>query len=64
MKIRCFEIKWDTTDDEHPDGQEVSLPSEVVLDVADDFDIEQETADRLSDDYGWCVFGFEVEPHQ
>ena len=61
MKVRFFNIKWDTTDEDNPQGQDVDLPSECVLEVYDKIDLDTEGADALSDEYGWCVFGFEYE---
>lgn len=51
MKIRCYDIDWDA------DGESADLPEEVILDVPDDFDPEQEAADAVSDEHGYCVFG-------
>ena len=51
MKIRCYDIDWDT------DGESADLPEEVILDVPDDFDPETEAADAISDANGYCVFG-------
>jgi hypothetical protein len=55
QKIRMFDIKWDT------DGEDVELPDEMSFEVEDDFDVESEGADLLSDETGWCVFGFDFE---
>jgi hypothetical protein len=64
MKIRCFDIEWDT------DGEEVELPSEVFVDIDIDTEDEDESletlvneqgADALSDLHGWCVFGYSWE---
>jgi len=60
-KIRFYNIRWDTTDDQHPDGQDASLPDEATIEVADDTDPEEDGANALSDEYGWCVFGFDYE---
>lgn len=48
-RIKFSEIEWQT------DGEEVELPSSVVLEVSDDFDVEENGADLLSDKYGWLV---------
>ena len=62
MKVRFFNIQWDTTDDDFPDGNpDVSLPAEITCEVEDDLDVAYEGADVLSDREGWCVFGFEYE---
>lgn len=60
-QVHFYNIKWDTTDDEHPDGQDVDLPDEVMLDVDSDVDLDTEGADVLSNQYGWCVFSFDCE---
>jgi hypothetical protein len=65
LKIKYFDIQWDT------DNEEVELPTEVelVADVGDD-ELEGITveewvaengADLLSDDYGWCVSAYNFE---
>ncbi len=53
MKVRFFDIVWDT------DDQDVDLPSthEAIVDA--DFDTDEEGADLLSDQFGWCVKSFE-----
>lgn len=54
MKIEAYNIKWDT------DGEDVSLPKSVVINVPDDEeDIADYVSDYLSDEYGFCHFGFE-----
>lgn len=62
-KYRIFNIKWDT------DGDKVALnmlPKEVnwenyTYEDWNDDDIENELSDYLSDNYGYCHFGFEYE---
>lgn len=55
MKVRCHNIEWDT------DGDDVELPTEVVLMVEGDVDMEYAGADILSDIFGYCIFGYEFE---
>ena len=55
MQVRFYDIQWDT------DGEKVDLPAECVLEVDDDIDLEEEGADALSDEYGFCVFGCNFE---
>ena len=55
MKIRFFDIQWDT------DGEEVDLPTETIMEVPEDCDLDTEGADVLSDKFGWCVLGFNWE---
>jgi hypothetical protein len=52
LKAYAINIQWDT------DGEEVNLPErvEIPFNVSDD-----EIADMLSDEYGFCVFGFNIE---
>lgn len=58
MKIKFFNINWDT---DYMNPKRLGLPSEITIDVSEDFDPEMEGADLLSDKYGFCVFGFEFE---
>jgi len=56
MKVRFFNIDWDT------DGEEVDLPLEAYApNVDNDIDLENDGADVLSDKYGWCVNSFSYE---
>lgn len=66
MKYRIYNILWDTDGDE-----EVFkiLPSEVILwtenldidEDADEDEIEEAVLSYLSDEYGFCHFGFSME---
>lgn len=51
IKIKCSDIEWDT------DGQEVDLPTEVVIEVsqAEWEDDDTLAADTLSDEHGFCI---------
>lgn len=53
MKVRFFNIQWDT------DGANPELPSEAVLEVAADTDVGADGADILSDKFGYCVSAFQ-----
>ena len=55
--MRAIDIKWDTDGDE-----EIlkTLPKE--MDIPDDVD-EENVADWLSDETGFCVFGFVLEAY-
>ena len=44
-----------------PRAQDPEMPSECVLDVDDDLDLDEEGADALSDRYGFCVSGCSYE---
>ena len=61
--MRVIDIDWDT------DGQDIKnldLPTEVEVpdDIADEiFDggYDDDVADWLSDEYGYCVYGFIIK---
>lgn len=55
VKIYITDIDWDT---DGKSKEELGLPDVVV--VTDDID-EDEIADMLSDDYGFCVNSFSIE---
>ena len=63
MKVRFCDIQWDTTEngDAYCSSSDPDLPSECILDVDDDIDLDTEGANALSDKYGWCVFSFNYE---
>ena len=52
LKAYAINIQWDT------DGEEVNLPDRVEIPFNVSFD---EIEDMLSDEYGFCVFGFDIE---
>ena len=53
-KRRAINIKWDT------DGKKVKLPTE--MDIPDDLDDEDEISDYISDQTGFCHYGFDLVP--
>ncbi len=56
MKVHAKHILWDT------DGEDIpNLPHETTIDIDNDADINMETADALSDKYGFCVIALTVE---
>lgn len=61
IKVKCTEIQWDTNGDRKILK---TLPNEVVLTIEDycegDY-LDDEIADMLSDEYGFCLFGFNYE---
>jgi hypothetical protein len=74
MKVRFFDIVWDTTESgsldqlkDSPAAAECGLPSEVTLEVdtegEDDPDayLDEEAANILSDKFGYCVFSCSYE---
>lgn len=72
-KIIITDIEWDTDDGYDGEDQELELPSELEIPVSELFydnetpdDVDEEEigdriADYLSDEYGFCVFGFRME---
>ena len=57
-QIRCFDIQWET------DGIEVEIPTEVIVEVSDDCDLDNdcgEIADALSNKTGWLVLTTDAE---
>jgi hypothetical protein len=52
--VRLFDINWDI-DEQNP--TELGLPSETIAIVDDDYDPENDAADLLSDQFGFCVNG-------
>ena len=52
--VRLFDIHWDT-DGEDPN--ELGLPTENIVVVEDNWNPEEDAADLLSDEYGFCVEG-------
>lgn len=55
VKIYITDINWDTDGESK---EELGLPDVVV--VTDDID-EDDIADMLSDEYGFCVNSFSIE---
>ena len=50
--MKAINIKWDT------DDQVVDLPTEVEIPEGCS---EDDVADCLSDEYGYCVFNFDID---
>ena len=75
IKIQCYNIEWDT-DDEDEEYILPSLPESVVIELEDEDDIEEWyehkedgdeddfLSDKLSDEYGFCVNSFEYKEEQ
>lgn len=55
MLVRFFNIQWDD------DGEDANLPQDTQMIVDNDIDIDLEGADKLSDQFGFCVHSFEFE---
>lgn len=56
MIIQCSDITWDTEGEDIP-----SLPQKTTLEVSDDFDIELDAAEALSDKYGFSVLAVKTK---
>lgn len=54
VTVKVSDVEWDT------DDEEVDLPKEFTLTVDhyDDTDLDDEVSDAISDEYGFCHFGF------
>ena len=70
IKIKCTNVEWDIDEDEEiPDDLPTSV--EILLDDEDDIgdyleakesgDEDDFIANKLSDEYGYCVNSFEME---
>lgn len=57
LKYHVYNIEWDT------DEENTGLPKEVIVELAtsNDENIEDLILDYLSDNWGYCVFGFNYE---
>ena len=53
--VNFYNIDWDT------DGEEIDLPTDVILTVDEDVEVSLEGADLLSDEYGFCVNSFNFQ---
>ena len=62
-KIHITDIEWDTDDVE---GEKPDLPTEWDTEVTeeeyDTWDLDDMLADRLSDEFGFCVDSFHYDP--
>lgn len=58
MNIKFFDIVWDT---DGVSSKKLGLPEKAELTVADDFHVEMDGADALSDKFGFCVHSFNYE---
>ena len=52
--MKAINILWDT------DGEEVNLPNEIEIPDWVDKEDDDEISDYLSDEIGFCHFGFEL----
>lgn len=68
VTVRIYNITWDFDEDEYTEEEnmELDLPNEVIHTFYDyndinDEDLLDEISDWLSDEYGFCHDGFEVD---
>ena len=54
-KVNFYNINWDT------DGENINLPTDIILTVDEDVEVSLEGADLLSDEYGFCVNSFSFQ---
>ena len=56
MKVKATKIIYDT------DGEtDLDLPTELIVEVDGNIDIESEISDAISNITGWCVIGYLYE---
>lgn len=65
MQVKAFNIRWDTSDGNGhtPSPKSCGLPKETVLTIEPDEDIEldEQVSDALSNQFGFCHYGFDME---
>lgn len=59
--MRAINIQWDTDGDK---DALATLPSEVRIPDGSDIESEEDVGDWLSDEYGFCHFGFDLLPEK
>ena len=60
MKVKVTDIVYDTESDGEI-NTDLDLPTEMIIDLGEDVDIEDEIADIISDKTGWCVEAYNYE---
>lgn len=60
--MTCYEIKWDVDNLEDIDNlpDEVLVPESVYIEAEDKEEALDIVSDWLSDEYGYCHYGFKV----
>ena len=60
--MTCYEIKWDVDDLEDIDNlpDKVLVPESVYIEAEDKEEALDIVSDWLSDEYGYCHYGFKV----
>ena len=62
--MKAINIQWDTDGDEELRRDlptEMEIPQTIFADAEDGDDIGEIVGDYLSDEVGFCHFGFEIE---
>lgn len=60
QRVEFTDILWDnedSDDDEEGEGT-ADLPENVVMTLPADWTVDDDLADLLSDEYGYCVLGY------
>ena len=60
-KARLFDIQWDFSDEDELSGEHAMLPTELVVEVPEDWNAMESAADFLSERNGYCVAGLNFE---
>lgn len=65
-KYRVYDIEYDTSGTDQDAMEGCALPSEMIIDVEDNYkspeDIMMVLMDKISDITHFCVFGLEYKP--
>lgn len=56
-RIELYEIEWDIEDEDDENAACLDLPDKVVVEVNRRWNPDDEAADYLSDNFGFCVNG-------
>lgn len=56
---RATNIEWDTSDDDVENNEDIVLPSE--MDIPADIEDEDDISDYISNETGFCHYGFDLE---
>lgn len=61
MTVKCTEIQWDTDGDKKLLKKLPKNATLTIEDYCEGDDLDEKIADMLSDEYGFCLFGFNYE---
>lgn len=62
--MKAINILWDTNKDKELLKElptEIEIPEEILKDCEDEDEIEETVSDYISDETGFCHFGFELD---